>query len=409
MSYRLISKVILFLLPLPIFMGLSFNIYKGSGYDAANVLPISFFLVSIVGIIYIKKSFMINRLDKLIILNLFFMIIGYSYILITSRSIVSFDWLILYSVPMVMGYFYGRNIAKYIDVNTFLKYIIYSIGLISFLHVVWSIGNYGIFYAIANRGSDDVFGIFSIYQKLISYPLILGIVFFLVLFSKNTINNKLLKYGISLFIFLDLIIVAAREPFAMLFFMFFLYFIKNFTLRNILKVVFFIVIFLILFMIINISFDLSELYIYRKFYVFFNPENDFQATGGRLANFINFWNYISQLNLFFGEGFNITDVRGSAHNQWLDLLTKGGLTYYLSILLIFIHAIYFGFKLRLINKNYLLYSIVLIALIFISFNINTALRTPFTSVLIWVFIGYLSGSYSNYRKIGIKNNKREYI
>jgi hypothetical protein len=398
MSYTSISKFTLFLLPLPIFMGLSFNIYKGSGYGAANVLPISFFVIFFISIVFVKRYFKINLLDKLIILNLFFMILGYSYILLTSRDIVTFDWLLLYSVPMIFGYFYGRSIANYIDINTFLKIIFYAVGLISFLHVSWSIGNYGLIYTIINRGSDDVLGIFSIYQKLVSYPLILGIVLFLLIFSENVIKNKILKSFLIIFIFLDLIVVAAREPFAMLAFMFFLYFIKNFSFSNMFKIFMIILSFIIMLMIINIFYDLENLYIFKKFFVFFNPEDTTQATGGRLHNFINFYYYITTLNPLFGEGFGYTEIRGSAHNQWLDMLTKGGVIYWIFILNIFLYSIYKTQYFINLNTNYLLISIVLIALMLINFNINTALRTPYTSIFIWLLIGFNSIKFKRNNK-----------
>jgi len=401
MSYSSISKFTLFLLPIPIFMGLSFNIYKGSGYDSANVLPISFFIVSLFSLLFIRRYFKVNQLDKLILLNLFFMILGYSYILLTSRVIVTFDWLLLYSIPMIFGYFYGRNIANYIDINNFLRIIFYAVGLIATLHVLWSIGNYGLVYTIVNRGSDDVLGLFSIYQKLVSYPLMLGIVLFLLIFSENVIKSKTIKNFLILFIFLDLIVVAAREPFAMLAFMFMLYLIKNFAIKNIVKIFGVILGLILILVLINIFYDLENLYIFKKFSVFFNPENTTQATGGRLENFLNFWNYITTINPFFGEGFNYTDIRGSAHNQWLDALTKGGVAFWFFILVIFLYTIYKALYLSKINKNYLLLAIVMIALMLISFNINTALRTPYTSIFIWLMIGFVSSS-SFKLKAGLK-------
>jgi len=402
-----IHQVLLFLIPIPLFIGLNLSIYNSLEQVASKVLPISFFIIFFYTIFNTKQKIKMSIIDYILIVIIIYSIIGFTYVTVINNNIFNINWLLLYFIPIIFGYIYGRILVNKFDLNNMLYVIILSTSIFSFIHILWSFFNYGVLYTFLNRGSNDIFGFFSIYQKLVSYPLFIGIVFFLLNFSKNVVK-KTEKVILSIILLLELIIVGAREPLFIFVFMGFMYLSIYINIKLVLKVWLYIFAFISLLLLVNMLTDINvfNLNIFHKFYFMFTSTNADDFSGGRLHNILHFLDYIQTLNPLFGEGFTASVQRGSAHNQWLDLLTKGGFLFLIFIFIILVISIYLSFKLRKYNKNFILLGILLINLMFISFNINTPLRTPYTAILIWILIGYIIGTYIQYKNL---NKKRKTI
>lgn len=71
------------------------------------------------------------------------------------------------------------------------------------------------------------------------------------------------------------------------------------------------------------------------------------------------------------------------------------------MLFIFIFAIKKALVLSKYDRKFQLVAIILITLLLVSFNINTPMRTPYSSIIIWLIIGYVSNGI-NYKKDKIR-------
>lgn len=393
MSVQYISKIYLILIILPIYIFLDGRIYNDSTFTSAQVLPLSFFLTFVLGItILFRNTFKMSYTDILQMSSVLILLITFLISFLFIGENFNINLILLYFIPQIFAYLIGKEIIRYFSLEDFFKILIYSLFTFSSIHLLDAVINESLSFAISNRGTDNIFGIMSIYQKLISYPLVLSIIIFFASFLKLRF-----KYLVLLILVIELIITAAREPLAMLIFMYLIYFIRNINKFSIYKIMNFIYILLIIIIIAYFLIDFRELYLYNKIILLLDSSVEgSNLSGGRIEQLKRFYEYLLDLNIFIGEGFIISNVfpEGTFHNQWVEYFVKGGIFFPISILLIFLLTIFKSFSLSKIEKNFQLIGILLIALILVSFNINTPLRTPYSSIIIWLMIGYVSGKYS---------------
>jgi len=393
LSVQYISKIYLILIILPIYIFLDGRIYNDSTFTSAQVLPLSFFLTFVLGItILFRNTFKMSYTDILQMSSVLILLITFLISFLFIGENFNINLILLYFIPQIFAYLIGKEIIRYFSLEDFFKILIYSLFTFSSIHLLDAVINESLSFAISNRGTDNIFGIMSIYQKLISYPLVLSIIIFFASFLKLRF-----KYLVLLILVIELIITAAREPLAMLIFMYLIYFIRNINKFSIYKIMNFIYILLIIIIIAYFLIDFRELYLYNKIILLLDSSVEgSNLSGGRIEQLKRFYEYLLDLNIFIGEGFIISNVfpEGTFHNQWVEYFVKGGIFFPISILLIFLLTIFKSFSLSKIEKNFQLIGILLIALILVSFNINTPLRTPYSSIIIWLMIGYVSGKYS---------------
>ncbi|AXX86644.1 putative membrane protein [Malaciobacter marinus] len=396
-----ITTIYLILIIVPIYFYLNGTVYNTSGFESAKVLPLSYYITFLIGLyVLITKKYKISFIDIFILLSLIIAIATLTFsILILDLKTVNLNLFLLYFIPQVFSYIIGKEISKNYNLDSTIK--ILSISLCTFIsiHFLDTLLNKNIYDAIINRGTDNIFYFMTIYQKLVSYPLVLSIILFLTLFS-----NIKYKYIYSSLIFFEIVVSAAREPLAMLLFMFLLFFllnIKNISILKILKVIsllFFSLVLIVLFL------DIEDLYIYNKLMLIFDSSMEgYDLSGGRIEQILRFLEYLPNLNIIIGEGFLISEYfpEGTFHNQWIEYFVKGGLFFFLSMLFIFIFAIKKALVLSKYDRKFQLVAIILITLLLVSFNINTPMRTPYSSIIIWLIIGYVSNGI-NYKKDKIR-------
>ncbi len=392
-----ITKIYLALVVIPIYFYLNGSIYNISGFASAKVLPISYYITFVVGLyIVVTKKYKISFIDILVLLTLIIAIITlFISILILDLRTINLNLFFLYFIPQIFGYIVGKELSNNYSINSLIKILAISMCIFILIHFLDALLNKSIYNAMINRGTDNIFNFMTIYQKLISYPLVLSMIFFLTFFS-----NIKYKYIYSLIILSEIVISAAREPIAMLLFMMFLYVlfnVKNISISTFFKVIISIIVILIF---ISIFVDIKNLYIYHKIVLLFDSSvKGYNLSGGRYEQIIRFIEYFPELNIFIGEGFLISEYfpDGTFHNQWIEYFVKGGLFFLLAIIFIFIFTIKKALVLSKHNKEFQIIAIILIAVLVISFNINTAMRTPYSSIIIWLIIGYVSNGI-NYKK-----------
>ncbi len=385
-----IYMLFIILLPIPLFFYLSGNVFKEMGASSVQVLPLSFLLISIIGLFVIfnfRNKF--NEIDFLQVVLFFLMICSFFYSFLFTAQEFNINLLLLYLIPQIFSYLIGKDIARYMTITKITQIMLISLSLFCFVHTVYGFMHYGTS-VIFMRGSDDVFGVMSIYQKFVSYPLLLSLVIFMSIYSN--IKNKSIYI---FFILIDMLLTAAREPLAMLVVMNFMYIVLYFNKKIMFQIIKYIFYSIIILWTISFFINLSDLWILKKIMsIFYSETGSSNLSAGRSEQVLRFIEYSSNLNFMFGEGFILSSIfpAGTFHNQWIEYCTKGGIFVPLFVFFIFSVSIYKAFKLSKFDKNYSILGIMLLALMFISFNINTPLRTPFTSVFIWLIIGYISGS-----------------
>ena len=375
-------------LPLPIFFypnGLLFNETSLSSYQ---VLPLSFFL-----------SFLIFLQSKKIpIKNNFFQII----LTLTFASLLTFSiqyfltqnpnpsLLIIYLVPMVIGFCNGYQIAKKTTLPNIIKWVAYSASIFSLCHISYSIASMGIISAVLTRLSPDLFGVLGIYQKYIYVPLIFASIFYL-LFVKTLMFphlSKKIDYGCLIILFLETCLLGAREAVLVLFFTCFLFGLLS-TYKRKKKMLSYALLFLIFAvgsyqLFLKQHLQVKDITIINRFQGIADPD---RSPGGRIEQWTTGWNQFKTHNPLLGEGFSLHPPKTSPHNQYIDFLLKGGVLIAFLFCLFFIHFICHCIMYYHRSKNIIILFPLLLTWILISFMINTPLRAPISGIVMWFFIG----------------------
>ncbi len=188
------------------------------------------------------------------------------------------------------------------------------------------------------------------------------------------------KYVLGALIIFELIILAAREPFVIVFLMYLIYKLRAKELKKIAYLVGCVFISIAILIVIADDFPLVE----KISNLGHNP------SAGRLDQLLYFMEYIHDINFFIGESYSdmLTNPEGSFHNQWIDFYVKGGM-----IMLVLNIAFFLRFSLALNlyrgkHKQIISMIFVMLMVIFlIEFQINTSMRAPYSATILWFIIG----------------------
>lgn len=388
--------VFVLIIPIPVFFNLNGSLYLTEGLDLnAFALPFSVIFLILITVLQLKSFFiLIRKSSKIFNFFIFFQVIV--FLLYTLFYDGNGDPLLLLIslLPLFLSYNIGNHIALNFTeekiTDTFKK----SILIISFfagLHALASIQQYGLIGSFANRGVDNVFGFFSIYQKLVYYPTILAFYFLFSLYIKTKLG-----WVASLILLIDILIIGSRESTLIAVLSLFTYFLWMY-LNGQRKYIPILIIFstsVILFSLQylgNVMDKFKDSTLLNKLKAL---END-DISAGRfdmIKKVVDFDN--GDYSFLLGNGYStISDIL-SPHNQYLEFMVRsGGLSFcfFLFIIIKTLFRIKSNFKINIIkeNKIYFVFSCALILFSIVSFNVNTPVRAPFPGILFGFIFGYV--------------------
>ena len=207
-----ILLVYLFLLPIPLFFDQTVAVYNIDGVDCeGSQLPLSFFCTAIIGLIalFYRPSFDGRQLFSISIACILFLLAS-----IAGEQQVFYPYLfLLYLLPQILGYLVGRFAFNYFALQELLRYVWFGAACFAMVEVVTFFAEYGVQSTFKARGMLSIWGYMSIYGALIYYPMLLSLILF---FGFFVMKNLWIKYLGALFIFLAIVISAAREPIAVI-------------------------------------------------------------------------------------------------------------------------------------------------------------------------------------------------
>ena len=115
-------------------------------------------------------------------------------------------------------------------------------------------------------------------------------------------------------------------------------------------------------------------------------------TGSRSDMIVQSINHFDWFTPVFGQFFSAKErfFLGTPHNQYFEWLMRGGFVFLALNLYIFIRTYKYSNKLD--NSRKL--KMIFLLLFFVSFNLRTAMRVPYSSIFIWILIGMISNKYT---------------
>lgn len=404
MFWKIKAYYLLYFIPIPIFFSAA-GIYRGNSLDDNTfALPISLVVFIVVYLFDIKYiSVMFEKKTFLLFIMLLYSISIFLLKIIFSGSELNPNLLFISTIPLLVSFCIGYKLKPFLlrdNLTKIVDRVVFIFSLFCIAHLLFSFVSYGVVGAFANRGEDSVWGVFSIYQKLIYYPTMVSCFFILSLFT-----TLKCRYIYSMIFLLVVFMTGARE--ALLICMmgiissFFLNSNKK-SLNHILRIlaVTMVVALLIIYFIDPISRILESATFLAKLK---NLSGNSDITAGRLeAIYAVFSNSADSFNFFIGTGYsmNLGDFR-SPHNQYVEVLLRSG-TIGLSFFVIFIIGVLRNMHINIkqyrhTTIKYSIYSfmIIYLCLIFISFNVNVPVRVPYTAIL----FGFLSGFFYNIKTL----------
>jgi len=302
-------------------------------------------------------------------------------------------------LPFTLACFFGYCFKAYaledMVLNKILLNSIRGIFIVSLAHILTSFANLGFVGSFANRGDDTVFGLFSIYQKLVYYPTVLSLYFVLSLFIRS-------KYGsfMSIILFLNVLMIGSRESLLICALGFF---VKNYQIlaKNPMKFLFYGFLVIIFLGTIAYVYQVRIVAIFEKA-TFVNKFNNLQdrADAGRLdAARLVFSNSEKDFDFFVGTGYSMSkgDQR-SPHNQFLEIYLRSGFLGMFFFLMMLVNVFFKAKKEVLWHKKnstpyyhsvFAMY-LILCLTIMVSFNVNVPVRAPYSSVLFGFICGYFA-------------------
>jgi hypothetical protein len=374
----------LFLLPIPIFLNSDFTFYKGE--TVGNSFPISICICAALFLTKIKYIRFTNTLDMLVLALLIWISINYAIFGLVINNSPPQIYLLYFS-PMLLGYLCGRSSLMSVENVSLL--IFSSLGIFSLLHISYGWATFGVSEMLLNQGSNNILDFYWMYDKYIYYPLMLGIVLFLsFVFSFKSIG--LVKYALQLFILIEILVLAAREPFVMIVAMMFIFAFLSKKWIILVRMAIFLSILGGVYYLLGVDAPIVE--------KINNLKSNVSA--GRADQINYFFEYSSNINFFIGESYTFLEKNavGSFHNQWIDIYVKGGC---ISLLMyVFLYGrlfILFLCKKTMAKEEMVLMSIFA-ALFILSFQINTSLRFPYSAIIIWYLFGIFSRNISKSSK-----------
>lgn len=387
---------ILFLVcPLPIFFNLS-GIFHGTSYDInAFALPLSlfcfliFFLFRPLGILNIF-NYSLHPFLLLVLVWIVSFVVGAILFSFYSPKLLG-----IYLVPLVLSVCAGSVFSRLFIENrktaiSFLYLSFWCCAAVAFLHVVSSVQSYGVVGAFQVRGADSIFGLFSIYQKLVYYPTLLSFYFII---SLGLISSSSIKKPFFLaicVIIADLLIIGSRESIVLILFGFI-----AFTARKSRAAVIFVclatlvVAFLYGYSTVNV--DFRNIIVTKKI-ISIMESGDFSAGRSNAIKTV-FKKSGDEFNYFFGTCFSMGrgDLR-TPHNQYLELLLRSGIIGAIAYLYLIIYYL----KAMIVSRTYIwgneivyFICVALLALLIVSFNVNTPLRAPLISIPFSFYLSFI--------------------
>jgi hypothetical protein len=378
---------------LPMFVYASGAVYRGTEFESAPVYPISLVCAAMYLVIVAVSSRNI-RINTRVFAALGVVMFVTAGLFLTAQGVSgpAFDarmWLI-YHGPLVLGLGAGFVAAGAVPGGRLVDAMALTIAAVAAAHVVTSTWEMGIHGALVNplRGTYHVAGLFSIYQKLTYYPFVLAFAASYLLFFARGLPI-LIRVTCVAAIAADLLIVAAREPFAM---------IAAFALiANIVRPRRSQIIALVLIVLVGaiLSAAYAEVLEDSRFAVRMAvaaTSGDVDLMTGRRTVMAGLFLDELRGGWLFGEAFLLREgFHSTPHNQYLELVLRGGVLTLLGFVYLLGRGISRGFRIADPRGQdvYAFGAVFLLVVMLVSFNINTALRAPYSAMVIWFLCGIL--------------------
>lgn len=398
----------------PMFFTLAGAVYRGTPDPDGTYLPLSLFTSSLFLLVRFKDLFSIkwNVLHALAVIIPVYAIV----LFIAGQFSIGYtgdpSLIGVFIAPLILGIFCGSVMEGDWSGEKALDVVSGAMAIIAIGHAITSLvqtGVAGTFSSFA-RGSDDFAGLFNIHQRLIYIPLVMSYcVVWTIFISRMKVIYKII---ISSALFLDIVIDAAREPFVTMIVMMLLlsgYWAYENTKKSWFKVKI-VMGFIVTLGIIGAALAslLAETYVVKKFLNIGGGSID-DLTGGRSDRISMFTDAIYD-HPFFGEFMQFsTNSRLTPHNQFMEGLLRGGIFFLIFVAapVIWIIAVTLQrfIKVRRLEPVPQMGLILAITFLFVNWNVNTPLRSPFCMIYVTTIFGMVAVHRTAWAKLDRASKK----
>lgn len=382
----LMDRAFMLALGLPVFLYPSGRVFRGSAFESAAVLPISIF----VGAALLAVEFLVRRrhtLDRRAEVPLV-VVAGAALLVYCAGEALRRDpvapqvWA-LYFLPVLVGGLGGAALGRRVGPRVLLDWFALPLAAVAAMHVAWSIASLGVVGTFVQRGADDVFGLFGVYQKFIYYPLVVMFAnVYLLLFAPKTP----LRIAAIVALGTVTIMTAAREPLVVFALALMLYLAWA---RRIAPIVATLALTAALVGAVVANADrFANFALFVKFTQLTSSDPE-QRTGGRLHE-IALQMDDAQSSFLLGDAFTMAPgFERSPHNQYVEYVLRGGALFLVPILCVLAAGGLAAARLARHDPVYRYFAIILVTLVVVSFNFNTPMRAPYSSTFVWAIVGYV--------------------
>lgn len=376
-----LSLILAAIFSIPIFLTSSLSVFMASSLSGDFALPISVFILPVIGFYLVFKFGL--RIDFLYFFIILFSLFMLFFSIIAAENIYDLALFSLYFYPLLMSYQIGRLAPMTnFSINGFQYYFASISVLFATFYLISSFLEFGFFSAFTNRGSDLIFGIYSIYQKFSYYPTMLAVAYIFSLFSVRGLSRILF----ILILIFAVIMSGSREAMLLMFFFTFYYLLQTGFSFLFVAFIMLVAFSFLGFILIFFKDNLQNATFFLKIY-------DLIESGNFSAGRVEAMNYVYSnidMNLifyFFGTVFKVVGQEiGTPHNQYLEWHFRGGVYFLLFNLFILIVAIYRAYM----SKKFIAILGVILGIVLLSNNINTPFRAPLTSMFLWFILGLVT-------------------
>lgn len=386
----------------PLFITPSLSVYKGGQEDTTFSLPVGFFFIFALLLTSFIEIFKNGLLNNLYLIYLSWILV---VTLIAFPALIEGDGslLAIYLIPSFLSFSFAWAFSPREDFFIILRRLgmgfLTAVTIGAFLHLTSSFVSYGLIGAFAVRGEFSIFGLFSIYQKFIYYSTVLAIASFLALIYLHCFK----RWIVWSILLTDVLLCGSREALMLVV----LYLLSFGYLRSgilgIGKILFYMILMLLVLALMFLGLVeevviVDDLIFFKKILAIVESSNSADLTAGRL-DVIDVVSSMFELTIpfiFFGSGFDtIHSILGTPHNQYVEWFLRGGIIFILGNIFFCFISIRNYFARRV---DYMQYGVLLFWLMVVSNNINTPFRAPYTSIFMWLLIGFGIRLYSHPRK-----------
>lgn len=370
-------------LGLPVFVGSS-GVFRGTSFDLVTVVPVSLF----VGAALVLSEFLVRGKRGLnaaaevpvTLITLLSLAVYCAFEAFRRAPVAPQVWAV-YFAPAFVGVFAGAACDRRWTAAALLERFALTLAVVATTHVVYSFARLGVVGALAQRGTDDVLGLFSVYQKFIYYPLVIMLAnIYLVLFARKSALHWAAIAGLGT----ASLMTAAREPFvvlaaALLIFVAWLRRPRHLLIAALTAAC-------VGLAILRYQEALSGMALFAKFTQFASSDPE-QRTGGRLHEIALQLGQVRD-HLILGDSFVLRPgFERSPHNQYVDLLRRGGVVFLALMVGFVVAAARAAVRLTRSDPLFRYVAIALVCVLGVSFNVNTPMRAPYSSLVVWTFVG----------------------